>query len=308
MAPVGWYESKGSKMSLPCCPNIIRQDVWPWPDVIGVPLETTLWNSLERTSRFPKTLSNQKKISSQSCWEGGCIPKLLLYKGAICPQVIFNLPTTWRSGEVSKLSGSKDEWKPKSTSNLTTPYRKMHVSHVCKLITLQDPVAQHVAKLQIEKENRTNREASSSQRLQYRKIMMAGIPRWEELRKQWNHSQGELQSADCKRLEPLSSGIGPQKIPCRTWFSPWSDRPICVGGLSTRCRGHHRFSSLWLHIPNLYHPNWPLTWCFVMRPLLWNWQCETGKKQTSTRIWLRQEWVTVWTQALSPSKLAAEVF
>ena len=198
MAPVGWYESKGSKMSLPCCPNIIRQDVWPWPDVIGVPLETTLWNSLERTSRFPKTLSNQKKISSQSCWEGGCIPKLLLYKGAICPQVIFNLPTTWRSGEISKLSGSKDEWKPKSTSNLTTPYRKMHVSHVCKLITLQDPVAQHVAKLQIEKENRTNREASSSQRLQYRKIMMAGIPRWEELRKQWNHSQGELQSADGK--------------------------------------------------------------------------------------------------------------
>ena len=36
----------------------------------------------------------------------------------------------------------------------------MHVSHACKLITLRDPVAQHVAKLQIEKENRTNREAS----------------------------------------------------------------------------------------------------------------------------------------------------
>ena len=47
---------------------------------------------------------------------------------------------------------------PKTNGGLILPaisqlYKKMHVSHAYQLITLQDPLTQHVARLQIEQEH-----------------------------------------------------------------------------------------------------------------------------------------------------------
>ena len=90
--------------------------------------------------------------------------KLLLYRAAICPRVlwdlgIFDLPITWvntcleatATRYLKKWSGltrSADParlYLPKKNGGLDLPaishlYKKMHVSHACQLITSCDPI------------------------------------------------------------------------------------------------------------------------------------------------------------------------
>ena len=122
--------------------------------------------------------------------------KLLLYKAAICPRVLWDLgisdlPITWvntcleatATRYLKKWSGlarSADParlYLPKTNGGLNLPaisqlYRKMHVSHACQLITSRDPVTQHVAKLQIEKEQNQQR-AKFKPMLTVQEVMVA---------------------------------------------------------------------------------------------------------------------------------------
>ena len=116
--------------------------------------------------------------------------KLLLYRAAICPRILWDLgisdlPFSWikscleatatrylkrwsglaRSADPSRL------YLPKPNGGLDLPsisglYQKIHVSHACQLLTSQDPITQHVAKLRIQKEE-------NQQRLQFKPMLVA---------------------------------------------------------------------------------------------------------------------------------------
>ena len=63
---------------------------------------------------------------------------------------------------------------PKKNGCLDLPhlYKKMHVNHACQLITSCDPITQHVAKLQIEKEQELQR-AKFKPMLTVQEVMVA---------------------------------------------------------------------------------------------------------------------------------------
>ena len=99
--------------------------------------------------------------------------KLLLYRAAICPRILWDLgisdlPISWIKSRLeatatrylkrwSGLARSADPsrlYLPKPNGGLDLPsisglYQKIHVSHACQLLTSQDPITQHVAKLRI---------------------------------------------------------------------------------------------------------------------------------------------------------------
>ena len=104
---------------------------------------------------------------------------------------IFDLPITWvntcleatATRYLKKWSGlacSVDPerlYLPKKNGSLDLPaishlYKKMHVSHACQLITSRNPITQHVAKLQIEKEQDQQR-AKFKPMLTVREVMVA---------------------------------------------------------------------------------------------------------------------------------------
>ena len=116
--------------------------------------------------------------------------KLLLYRVAICPRIIwdlsiFDFPISWIKScleatathylkKWSGLAHSADPsrlYLPRPHGGLDLPsisglYRKIHVTHACQLLTSQDPITQHVAKLRIQKEE-------NQQRLHFKPMLVA---------------------------------------------------------------------------------------------------------------------------------------
>ena len=105
-----------------------------------------------------------------------CNQKLLPYRAAICPRILWDLgisdlPISWikscleatatrylkrwsglaRSAHPSLLAETKCRLGPTIQSLVST-------SHACQLLTSQDPITQHVAKLRIQKEENQQRQ------------------------------------------------------------------------------------------------------------------------------------------------------